>query len=241
MDLSGFHPTRRRLIRALLLGACMSPAMAAIIKAGSAAAKEPVTQGFQKVVGDVRLNGAQARVGQVVRPGDICTTGPDSECIIIIGEQVFLLRAASEIAFDLDHFEDGRDASFGGRLRIAAGAVMAVFGDLRAETTVITPLATAGIRGTGLYAEIWPEKNYVCLCYGQAVLHSKLDPAFEEALDTFHHESPRNFYAKPEDHGGLFVEPEKMINHEDEELIMLEALVGRIPLFGPEPIKMPDQ
>ena len=241
MDLSEFHPTRRRLIRALLLGMCMSPAAAAILKSGSVAAKEPVTQGFQKVVGDVRLNGAPARVGQVVRPGDVCATGPDGECIIIIGEQVFLLRAASEIEFDLDHFEGERDTSFGGRIRVAAGAVMAVFGDLRAEITVTTPLATAGIRGTGLYVEVWPEKNYVCLCYGQALLRSKLDSAYAETLDTFHHESPRNFYAKPEKHGGLFVEPEKMINHEDEELILLEALVGRIPLFGPEPIKMPDQ
>ncbi|MBL4615013.1 MAG: hypothetical protein JKY27_09095 [Magnetovibrio sp.] len=237
MDLTNFHPTRRQLIRALLLGAAMPPAVLAVLNQAPAQAQHPIEPGFQTVVGDVRLNGAPAHVGQVVRPGDICTTGVDGQCIIIIGEHVFLLRTESEVEFETAHFEEGRDKSILGRIKIAAGAVLSVFA--ATNTIISTPLATIGIRGTGIYIEVRPENNYVCLCYGRAQLRSTLNPTVRINLDTFHHDAPRNVYAHPDQHNGLFIEPEKMINHVDEELIMLEALVGRTPLFGPKPIKMP--
>ncbi|PHS79119.1 MAG: hypothetical protein COB59_03445 [Rhodospirillaceae bacterium] len=237
MDLSRFHPTRRQIIRTLLQGMGMSPAVLAVLKNASANSKVPIIPGVQKIVGDVRLNGISAQVGQLVHPGDVCTTGADSECIIIIGEHAFLLRERAEIEFYSEYFEEGLNTSLSGRIRIAAGALLAVFGNT--DTTLSTPLATIGIRGTACYVEVGLEKDYVCLCYGRAELRSKLNPAVGEDLDTFHHDAPRNFYANPAEHNGLFIEPEEMINHIDEELILLESLVGRIPLFGPEPIKMP--
>ena len=115
---------------------------------------------------------------------------------------------------------------------------MGVFG--RTEMAVSTPLATIGIRGTGLYVEAREDRDYVCLCYGKAELTPKLKPSLAQSLDTFHHDAPRNIYKDPLAHSGRVIEKEKMINHQDEELIMLEALVGRIPLFGPEPIQMPN-
>ncbi|MEG3618669.1 hypothetical protein V5T82_09400 [Magnetovibrio sp. PR-2] len=239
MNLSQFHPTRRKLIRTLLMGACLSPALMAVLKAGSAAQQEPITQGFQTVDGDVRLNGRPAQVGMVVRPTDVCTTGADGSCVIIIGEHVFLLRENAEVEFEVEHFEEGFDTSrtVTQRIRVAAGALLGGFANTQA--TIDTPLATIGIRGTGLYVEAHADRDYVCLCYGKAELHPKLKPSLVQHLDTFHHETPRNLFADPLAHGGRVIAPEKMINHQDEELIMLEALVGRIPLFGPEPIKMP--
>ncbi len=239
MNLSHFHPTRRKLIRTLLMGACLTPAVMAVLKDSSAAAQEPIIQGFQTVKGDVRLNGRAAHVGQVVRPGDVCTTGTDGHCVIVIGEHVFLLREDSEIEFELEHFEEGLDTSRSvtERIRVAAGALMGVFANTQA--TITTPLATIGIRGTGLYLEARKDRDYVCLCYGKAELTPNLKPQLAQNLDTFHHDAPRNIFKDPLAHGGRVIAPEKMINHQDEELIMLEALVGRIPLFGPEPIKMP--
>lgn len=238
MDLSKYHPTRRQLIRTLLLGLGMSPAVLSVLKNASATSHTPIEPGFLKVVGNVRLNGAPAHVGLAVHPGDVCTTGTDGECIISIGKHVFLLRTDSEVEFYSEHFEEGLDTSISGRIKIFAGAILSVFGNT--DTTISTPLATIGIRGTGIYIEVSPEKDYVCLCYGRAKLRSNLNSNVHEDLDTFHHDAPRNFYAHPDEHNGLFIEPEKMINHMDEELILLEFLVGRIPLFGPEPIKMPD-
>ena len=114
-------------------------------------------------------------------------------------------------------------------------------GKLSPESVVInTPAAQIGIRGTGIYLEVYPERNYVCLCYGRAVLKSKLEPRVREALNTTHHEGPRNFHADPKARGTKFIEKAKMVNHKDTELIMLEALVGRIPKFGDKPIKMPE-
>ena len=239
MNLSKFHPTRRKLIRTLLMGACMTPALLAVLKQGSAQAQERITQGFQTVNGDVRLGGRPARVGLQVRPGDVCTTGADGNCVIVIGEHVFLLRENAEVEFELEHFEEGLDASKSvtERIRVAAGALMGVFATSR--MTVDTPLATIGIRGTGLYVEARDDRDYVCLCYGKAELTPKRKPSLAQRLDTFHHDAPRNVFKDPLAHAGRVIAPEKMINHQDEELIMLEALVGRIPLFGPEPIQMP--
>ncbi len=238
MDLSRFHPSRRDLIRTLLLGACMAPAVMAVLKNASAQSKQPLNTGFQTIVGDVRVNGDTVQVGDKVRPGDICTTGADSHCVIVIGEHVLLLREHSEVEFEIEHFDDGLNTSLSERIRIFAGALMAVFG--KTEAALSTPLATIGIRGTGIYMEVLEDRDYVCLCYGQAAITSKLNPEITLNLDTFHHDAPHNLYTRPEDHDGMFLEPEKMINHMDEELILLESLVGRIPLFGPKPIKMPD-
>ena len=239
MDLSQFHPTRRTFIRTLLMGACMTPAMLTLLRQGSAVAQEPITQGFQTVEGDVRLNGQSAQVGTAVRPGDVCTTGADGNCVIVIGEHVFLLREDSEVEFEIEHFEEGlkTSRSVSERIRVAAGALMGVFAST--EMTIDTPLATIGIRGTGLYLEAREDRDYVCLCYGKAELTPKRKPSLAQSLDTFHHDDPRNIYKDPLAHGGRVIEREKMINHQDEELIMLETLVGRIPLFGPEPILMP--
>lgn len=89
--------------------------------------------------------------------------------------------------------------------------------------------------------EITPDRNYVCLCYGQADLQAKLNPAVSEQLNTFHHDAPRYFHAKPQEHNGLFIESAEMENHMDEELILLESLADWVPLLGPKPIKMPEK
>jgi hypothetical protein len=56
--------------------------------------------------------------------------------------------------------------------------MLSVFGP--EKLTIDTPLATNGIRGTGVYVEITPYRSYVCLCYGQADLQAKLNPAVSE-------------------------------------------------------------
>jgi len=243
MDLSRFHPTRRKMIRTLLLGAGLSPAVLAVLSRASANSRVPVIPGFQKIVGDVRLNGAPAQVGQLVQAGDVCTTGVNSECVIIIGEHVFLLRDRAEVEFYPEDIEPQPTNFVSGTIKLVAGAMMGVFGDT--NTVITTPMATIGIRGTGVYTEAEPQRNYVCLCYGRAHVRANASAAVGEDLSTTHHDAPRTFYAPPgegaDEQGGPFMEAAQMVNHRDEELIMLEALVGRIPLFGPDPIKMPDQ
>ncbi len=203
--------------------------MASLLPAPVAAMVKP---GMRSVRGDVRVNGTSADPGLIVRPGDRLTTGLTGEAIVVIDANAYLLRPEGEIVFPEQNAAEKV-------LSVVSGKLLAVFGP--GDLILDLPLATIGIRGTGLYVEATPEKDYVCLCYGKAVLRSKLNVVITEQLDTFHHDMPRNFHANPADHSGLFIEPAKMVNHIDEELIMLEALTQRIPLFGPDPIKMPDQ
>jgi len=189
-----------------------------------------VKPGMQRVTGDVRINGARAKIGDMVGPGDRVITGPDSEAAFVTGFDAYLMRSDGEIITpEREPIEKA--------LTIVTGSLLSVFG--KGEAKINTPYATIGIRGTGVYIEALPDRDYVCLCYGKADLKPKLDPSQAETLDTFHHDAPRNFFADPSAHSGQVVAPAKMVNHQDEELILLESLVGRIPLFGPKPIKMP--
>lgn len=189
-----------------------------------------IKPGMRTVEGDVRINGVAAGPGAIVNPGDKVTTGADAQAVLIIDFNAYLVRDDSEIIFP----EDSGPEKV---LRVVSGRIMSVLGPGR--ISIDMPLATIGIRGTGIYVEAWPKRNYVCLCYGRAVLKSKLEPRVREGLNTTHHEGPRNFHADAKAQGRKFIEKAKMVNHKDTELIMLEALVGRIPKFGPKPIKMP--
>lgn len=191
-----------------------------------------IKPGMRSVTGDVRINGEPAGLDAIVAPGDVVTTGPGAEATLIQGFNAYLIRGDGEIMFP----EETPAAKV---LSVVQGQLISVFGKENLEIDM--PLATIGIRGTGVYVEAWPDRNYICLCYGQARIIPKMDEHYLEALDTFHHNAPRNLYAKPEEHGGKLIEPAEMINHTDEELILLESLVGRIPLFGPKPIKMPQK
>jgi hypothetical protein len=81
----------------------------------------------------------------------------------------------------------------------------------------------ACIRGTGAYAKIESDRNYLCICYGNVSLVSKAAFTILEGVETIHRAAPRWIYApgyeKP-------IEPDHMRNHDDVELVMLEALLG---------------
>lgn len=230
MDLSKFHPTRRGFIRSVLLASGFAPALLSVVAragAAGAGAQLPIKAGVQELVGDVRLNGRPAQVGQVVRPGDVCLTGADSSCVIVLGEHVYLLRETSEVEFYPELFEEAAaDASLSGTIKMAAGAMLAVFG--KTDTTIVTPLATIGIRGTACYTSIEPERTYACVCYGTADLASAVSGQALETVFSRHHDMPRYIYGPD---ASVPIENAKVVNHSDAELRMLEALVNRIPPF----------
>ena len=86
-----------------------------------------------------------------------------------------------------------------------------------------------GVRGTGLYLEADEKKTYLCTCYGTVDVHPAYDPKAIEQIKTYHHEKPRYIYADPQKTGITTKGP--MLNHTDAELMRLESMVGRKPLF----------
>jgi len=86
----------------------------------------------------------------------------------------------------------------------------------------------ACIRGTGAYTKIESDRIYLCICYGNPSLVSNAACTMFEGVETIHRDAPRGIYGpgyeKP-------IEPAHMQNHDDVELVMLEALLGRVPAF----------
>lgn len=185
------HVSRRGLLRALILAGAASPALLSSIGSSRAMSRRPIAPGVQEFTGEFRLNDRPARKGQVVNPGDIAVTGPNSSAIIIVGQHAFMLRADTTIEFYPVHFE--KDGSVSGVLKIATGAVLSVFGKTD-NTTIETPIALIGIRGTGCYVDARPERTYACVCYGRADLSSATTGNLLETVTTTRHDQPRFIY-----------------------------------------------
>lgn len=183
-----------------------------------AAGTRPVAPGFRRIHGDVRINGEPAHIGRVVLPGDVITTGEGAEAIYVMGRDAFLLRERSEVG----HFAEGAVWV----LRVVQGKLLSVFGP--GEKSLQTPSATIGIRGTGCYLEADPDQTYFCLCYGKAEVVPVADPSLAIRLQATYHDKP---IMVSRESGQAMVSTAMVKGHRDEELIELEALVGRRPPF----------
>jgi hypothetical protein len=142
-----------------------------------------------------------------------------------VGKDAYLLRDNSTIV--LEAFKD--KPSVLENVLILTGRVLSVLEKRAASERVQyrTPNATIGIRGTGFYIEIHEGRTYFCLCYGEASIDGK-GMTSPKIIQTIHHEQPLWL----DDRGGTMkAEKGPFMNHADEELIMLEKLVGREPPF----------
>lgn len=213
----GFNRTRRLAVAAA--GSWL------LLPVFEALAAGRVEKGVYRVRGEVLVNGAPVKEGADLRAGDLIVTGPRAELLFVTDRDAYLIRENSRV-------ELGGQA---GQLlvagfRIVTGAVLAVFAPGQARQ-VRTPTATVGVRGTGLYVQIEdPQRTYVCTCYGTVDLEATADPdRYRETVTTRHHDEPRYISAG----GDAVMVKAPVINHTDDELRMLEQLVGRTPPFGP--------
>ncbi len=210
---------RRQLIKGI--AALAIAERLGMLQAAWAAGSKLPPPGLYRVTGEVRVNGLIAREGMPVKPGDIISTGAQSEAIYIIGKDAYLQRDRSTVSIAGDALK--------GSLRVLTGKLLAVFG--KGEKRIETGTATIGIRGTGCYIEAEEKQVYFCLCYGTADITSSRMPGKLETIETKHHENPVMLLAD----GSQMMEKAPMINHTDAELTLLESLVGRLPPFHGQP------
>jgi hypothetical protein len=89
---------------------------------------------------------------------------------------------------------------------------------------VYTPTLTAGIRGTGIYTEVYPQessRSYFCNCYGTIDMGAGPDRAVSES--SYH----QSWWGEAEAKNGRFLTPASAINHTDEEIENLARLVNQ--------------
>jgi hypothetical protein len=224
-----FDARRRFLVRALSAGwlaggaGWHASALAALF--GKVPGRLPEGRSVFELRGEVRVNGQQASGRTVIRPTDQITTGSNSYLVAAVGGTAFIVR-------DRTVLELGGANPLKQALRLVTGKFLGVFGKLadRESLSLHTPVATVGIRGTGLYAESDPDKTYLCTCYGTTDLASVADPKATVRITATHHDAPRYVLAQPENGQRITAAP--FINHTDLELMTLEALVGRKVPFG---------
>ena len=184
---------------------------------------DPVPEGKSifDLSGEVTVNGGDANLDTRIQPGDTVETGGNSSVIFVVGQDSFHLRGNSQLR--LEGANGAVDV-----LRMVTGALLSVFG--KSKLDVITPIATIGIRGTGVYVESEPEFSYVCTCYGVSRLRSVHDQESWELVRSLDHDMPRYIVADASPAEAIRGAPLK--NHTDAELKLLEALVGRTVPFG---------
>jgi len=214
---------RRRFVsRLAAAGALGAGGLSGFIGRALAKGDLPAIPGINQLKGTATVNGRPAVVGTLVGPRDRIATGPASQAVVVVKDDAFLVRENTT-------FELAESGGVLSRILVETGRVLSVFG--KKPVVIKARTATIGIRGTGAYLEVEPDRVYFCLCYGEADLDG---PGMAtKRIATTHHETPLVI----SDRGGVMAAaPGPVMNHTDDELTMLEALVGREPPFGNSPL-----
>jgi len=208
---------RRRILMLAASGAFGAAGLTGLMSRLLASGDMPKSSGIHRLEGTATVNGAPAQVGTPVKAGDRIATGPRSQAVVVVGKDAFLLREQTIVE------SRAREGTLT-ELLISTGRVLSVFS--KKPVTIKAPVATIGIRGTGAYFEAEEKSLYFCLCYGEALVEA---PGMASKLvKTSHHEQPMVIRGGG---GGTSADPAMFQNHSDQELILLESLVGREPPF----------
>ncbi|MBX3588261.1 MAG: iron dicitrate transport regulator FecR [Ramlibacter sp.] len=185
---------------------------------GFATAQAQQRSNIVELRGDALINGDRLRPQQVIQTGDSLETGPGSNLVFVIGNASFLVRQNSRMTV-----ERGPTLNAVSLLRMITGAVASVWGK-GLSRQIVTPTITAGIRGTGVYTEVFPAQNYrsyFCNCYGTVDMGAGADRVVSQA--DYH----QSFWGEAEPKNGHLLTPAKAINHTDEEMEFLARLVNQ--------------
>jgi len=227
MDNNGIK-RRKILLDALALGVFSGINAAGLVRPSYALSSLPerLPQGrsIYKLSGNVMINGIPADINTQITADSIVQTSENSEIIFVVGSDAFILRSNSELEFSASGILIKS-------MRMISGALLGVFGKRETASQLVTSTATIGIRGTGIYAESNPDKSYLCTCYGHTRISARADPNVVTDIVTKYHDRPV-FILSSAAKQKLIV-PAPVFDHTDQELALIEALVGRKTPFNP--------
>ncbi len=201
--------------RRFLIAAALLP-VAAIIPIQALAA----TGKIHAMEGDVFINSAKINSASIIKNGDEIVVSKDGKLVFSVGEDAFLVRGGSTLQVYSDH-----NNLLVSALRLVTGAMLGVFAKRTSTMRIYTNAATIGVRGTAVYAAVTKNKLYTCTCYGHTDLIVGLD---REDIISKHHNA---HVVTTDGNNNAQMKAFEVIDHNDDELRMLEALVGRKPSF----------
>lgn len=193
---------------------------------GNKPAKLPPGQSIYGLSGDVKVNTKSATLDTPIKVGDTIQTGKNSEIIFVVNTHSMILRGDSKLVIEPPQDTSLSSLLIGG-LRLATGKLLSV--SRNSPMRVSTATATIGIRGTGFYVESDPEQSYFCTCYGVTEVQATEDPQSRETVAAAHHDRP--LYIVKDGGAGKNIRNAPFLNHTDQELSLIETLVGRTTPF----------
>jgi hypothetical protein len=241
-------PRRRVLIQALAAGlfAAGFPGSNALAFSlfGDRPKRLPPGQSIYRITGQATVNGKEATMETRIKPGDTVQTATGSELIFAVGTHAMILRSDSHLVLEAgpkppaqietaekkpeEKSEDNNPFSMViNGLRMLTGKLLTV--SRHSPMKVQTVTATIGIRGTGFYLEADSDLTYFCTCYGVTDVLASADPASTTTVVSYHHNRP--LYITQGESQGKNIRNAPFINHTDQELTLIEALVGRTTPF----------
>ncbi len=218
---------RRMLVRALASG-CFGASFAstgahAAGPLGGRPEKLLPGQSVYRVTGKVLVNGQPCAADTRIAASDTIITAAGGELVFAVGDTAMLLRENSRLAMQAGPAGAQRVAS----VNLQQGKLLSVYGG--GARLLSTPAAMIRITGTGVYLEADPELTYFCTCYGISEVQSVADPNARESVTAKHHDKP--LYIAAAGKAGAPIRPAPFVNHTDQELMLIETLVGRTPPF----------
>lgn len=222
------NEARRRLLRILIRCGMLSlvefaPSAPADAVFGKRPHTLPPDQSIYSISGRVLVNGKEADVHTRIRATDTISTAADGRLICAVDATAMLVRSDSRVIMTA---QDG-DASAVGRIQVERGK--ALLTTAAGSTRLDTSTARLTLGSGGAYVEADPDQTYFCKCYGVASITAANDPASQEQVVSVHHSAPRYILASAD--SGRAIRPAPFIDHTDQELMLIEALVGRTPPF----------
>lgn len=218
-------PRRQLLIRALgagLLGLAVPTAEAITFGIfGSRPRKLPEGQSIYGISGQVTVNDKEATLSTQIKSGDTVQTAQNSEIVFVVNTHSMILRGDSKLLIEKP--ATAPESLLIGGLRMLSGKLLSVSRNSPMQLTSAT--ATIGIRGTGFYIEADPERTYFCTCYGATDVQATADPTSREAIAATRHDRP--VYIVTDGGTGSNIRSAPFVNHTDQELSLIETLVGR--------------
>lgn len=222
-------PRRRLLIKALAAGlfstAFPGKGAGADSFFGSTPTKLPPGQSIYRINGSATVNGKEASLTTAIGPNDTIETAQNSEIVFVVGGHSMILRGGSHLA--LQGGQEGLGKFIINGLRLLTGKLLSVSRNQPMRVQSVT--ATIGIRGTGFYIESDPELTYFCTCYGTTDVMATNDPESKDQVVSKHHDKP--LYIMSNAQPGKNIRRAEFKNHTDQELMLIETLVGRTPPF----------
>ena len=176
----------------------------------------PPGKSIYQFKGDVRVNAQPVTLATSIHAGDIIETFDKSYIIFVFNKDATILRSNSQMILPAPGVTTSA-------FQLNQGKALSV---LASRTTQIkTPSAFISIRGTGIYIESEADRSYVCTCYGVSDLATADNPGINETIVSAHHDAPR--YILADKSLTNRIQPAPFKNHDDQELLLIETLVGR--------------